>query len=209
MDGNEIRAREDAQSTTGPDEERFVGIRPEVDRVLRAVSKRLEDEITKEQGRAAEVMARLLDPVAVDEALNLAPGTVKSWLEGEAFVNRFAQERHRLVAYGTVDEDLGRILTPKQRAAARMRGLDMLSQIEVARALEVTDRTIRNWERNPAFRMYWDQLEHEEEKRRRTRRRRELDHLIEAREKALEVLVRALEEQGDRKVAVELLKLLK
>ena len=209
MEGNETRAREDAQSTTDPDDDRFVGIRPEVDRVLRAVRKQIGDEITKEQGRAAEVMARLLDPAAVDEALNLASGTVKSWLEAEAFVNRFAQERLQVVAYGTVDEDLGRILTPKQRAAARMRGLDMLSQIEVARALEVTDRTIRNWERNPAFRMYLDQLEHEEEKRRRTRRRRELDQLTEAKEKALEVLVRALEEEGDRKVAVELLKLRK
>ena len=56
-----------------------------------------------------------------------------------------------------------------------MRGRHGLSQIEVSRALEMTDRTIRNWETNPAFLMYLDQLEHDKEKRRRRRRRTELN----------------------------------
>ena len=207
MDGNETRAREDARWTADADDARFVGIRPEVDRILRVANGRIGDQITKEQDRAAQVMGRLLDAAAVDEALDLAPGTVRSWMDDEAFVKRVVEERHMVVVYRTADEDLGRILSPKQRAAARMRGLGMLSQIEVARALEVTDRTVRNWEKNPAFRMYQDQLEHEEEKRRRARRRMESDQLSEAKEKALVVLVRAVEEEGDRKAAVELLRL--
>jgi len=207
MEGNEIGVREDARWTTDPDDSRFIGIRSEVGRMLRAANEQVGDRITKEQNRAARAMAQLLDSAAVDEALDLAPGTVRSWMDGEAFVERVVEERRMVVLYRTADEDFGRLLSPKQRAAARMRGLDMLSQIEVARALEVTDRTIRNWERNAAFRLYQDQLEHEELRRRGERRNMEVDRLTEAREKALEVLVRAVEQEGDRKAALELLKL--
>ena len=88
-----------------------------------------------------------------------------------------------------------------------MRGLDGLSQTKVARALKVTDRTIRNWERHPAFSMYRDQLVKEEETRRSTRRRAQSDRLDDAKEKALAALVRGIEEEGDLKAAIELLKL--
>jgi len=209
MDGNEIGVTEDARWTTDPDDSRSIGIRPEVGRMLRAANERIGDQITNEQNRAAHAMARLLDAAAVDEALDLAPGTVRSWMDCEAFVKRVAEERRMVVVYRTADEDFGRLLSRKQRAAARMQGLDMLSQIEVARALEMTDRTIRNWERNPAFRMYQDQLEREEAQRRGKRRSMEADQLIEAKEKALKVLVRAVEEEGDRKAAIELLRLRK
>ncbi|MBA3630959.1 MAG: hypothetical protein H0W55_15045 [Actinobacteria bacterium] len=207
MDETEIGTREDARPTTDPDDDRFVGIRPEVQRILRATDERIGDQLTEEQERAARAMALLLDAAAVDRALDLAPGTVRSWMDCEAFVKRVVEQRRNVMLYRPADEDFGRLLNPKQRAAARLRGLDMMSQIEVARALEVTDRTIRNWERNAAFRLYQDQLEHEESRRRGERRNMEVDRLTEAREKALEVLVRAVEQEGDRKAALELLKL--
>jgi len=212
MDEIEIGTREDARPTTDADDDHFVGIRPEVQRILRATDEQIGDEqigdeLTDEQVRAARAMAQLLDAAAVDGALDLAPGTVKSWMDREAFVKQVVDRRRRVMTSRTVDEDFGRLLSPKQRAAASMRGLETLSQIDVARALEVTDRTIRNWERNPAFRLYQDQLEHEELRRRGERRNMEVDRLTEAREKALKVLVRAVEEEGDRKAAVEILRL--
>ncbi len=207
MDGREIRASGDARSTIEPDDGHFVGIRPEVDRVLRAVKERTGDHLIKEQDRAARAMARLLDAAAVDEALDLAPGTVKSWMDCEDFFRKVVEERHMVVVNRTPDVDFGRLLNSKQRAAARMRSLDRLSQIEVARTLVVTDRTIRNWEKNAAFRTYQDQLEHEEAQRLGERRSMEIDRLIEAKEKALRVLVRVVEEEGDRKTALELLRL--
>jgi DNA-binding XRE family transcriptional regulator len=206
VDGDQTGGTASERGSAEPDDVPFVGIRPEVDRVVRAADERIGGRITKEQDRAAQLMARLLDAEAVDEALDLVPGTLDSWMGDEAFVRRVAEDRCRVEVYRTPDEDLGRILSSKQRAAARMRGLEMLSQIEVARALEVTDRTIRNWEKNPAFRLYQDQLEAEEEKRRRARGRVESDLFSEGREKALKSLVRAVEE-GDQKAAVELLKL--
>ena len=212
MDEIEIGTSEDARPTSDPDDDHFVGIRPEVQRILRATDEQIGDveigdKLTDEQVRAARAMAQLLDAAAVDGALDLAPGTVKSWMDREAFVKQVVDRRRRVMTSRTVDEDFGRLLSPKQRAAASMRGLETLSQVDVARALEVSDRTIRNWERNPAFRLYRDQLEHEESRRRGERRNMEVDRLTEAREKALEVLVRAIEQEGDRKAAVEILRL--
>ena len=212
MDEDEIGTREDARPTTDPDDAHFVGIRPEVQRILRATDEQIEDvevgdELTDEQERAARAMAQLLDAAAVDGALDLAPGTVRAWMDCEAFANRVVEQRRTVVLHRTTVEDFGRLLSPIQRAAARMRGLDMMSQIDVARALEVSDRTIRNWERNPAFRLYQDQLEDEQNSRRGKSFSTETFRLFEAREKALKVLVRAVEEEGDRKAAVEILRL--
>ncbi len=126
-------------------------------------------------------MAQLLDAAAVDGALDLAPGTVKSWMDREAFANRVVEQRRTVMLHRTTVEDFGRLLSPKQRTAARMRGLETLSQIDVARALEVSDRTIRNWERNPAFSLYQDQLEHEQNSRRGKSYDTETVRLVEAR----------------------------
>lgn len=197
---------EGAISAPDADNPNFIGVGSEVARILDAVDEALVDASTKEQVAAARLMGKLLDAATVDRALDLPPGTVKGLMANEAFFEKVVDARQFFLTYRDPDQDLSRVLSPKQREAARMRALEGLSQVETADLLKVSDRTIRNWEKNPAFGIYQDQLVSAEQKQRIAKRREEADRFVAAREKALATLVRAVE-AGERKAAVEILRL--
>lgn len=184
----------------------FVGVRPEVEKILAAENEGSGSDLTRQQARAAQLMARLLDAASVDAVLALPRGTVKALMNEESFSDQVIRYRRLFVTNRSADEDFARILNPKQRAAARMRTLEMRSQAEVARALDVTPRSIRNWEKHPWYQMYQEQLEREQGKRRQMRAARHADRVFEAQDKALAVLERAVD-ADDRKAAVDVLRL--
>jgi transposase-like protein len=167
--------------------------------------------LTKEQGEAAHLLAVLKgDAERVDTVLELDPGTTGQWLATD--------ENFRRVAIGLFNEyypaedrmfEFSRILKPKQLEAAHLYYEQALTQAEVARRLKVTDRTLRNWAADPAFRAYGESLRRARNERltqeSQTREIEILERLGEQRKRAMKVVDGALS-GGDARVAIELLR---
>jgi hypothetical protein len=189
--------------------ESFVGIREDIRKVRAATAAALEGMLTAEQTEAASLVAELLDSALAGGVLDLPPGTVERWAEDPRFVKKAATDRYHSKWSQRPTKDFGRVLSPKQRAAARLLSLEFKSQTEVAVAVGVDPRTIRNWLRQPEFRRYQEQIEREAEAQasyeRAARQRAFEDRLGEERIKALNVMAKAIEE-GDLKAALDLLR---
>jgi hypothetical protein len=147
------------------DDVRFVGTRQEVERLQSRVREQVEEADTDRYQRAAELFARILECDAVDAVLELTPGTTRRWANEEEFVVHAAYYRARHEMHGAVEEDFGRALEPRQRAAARLLAVEHLTQTETAARVGVDRRTIFNWNRRPPFSMYKEQLESKERER--------------------------------------------
>jgi DNA-directed RNA polymerase specialized sigma24 family protein len=183
--------------------ERFVGVREEVRRLHSGVREEIEPEDTARYRRAAELFAETLDCDAVDSILELTPGTTRTWATEEAFMRRAVQVKVTAERFGTVAEELGRALDPRQREAARLLAVERRSQTDTAAQVGVDRRTIFNWLQRPVFTRYQQQLESEESARLTTEwraRRAEVEHgLQEIREISVKKY-RDLAEGGDPKV---------
>jgi hypothetical protein len=144
-----------------------------------------------------------LDCDAVDSALDLTPGTTRAWANEETFMRRAVNRKVAHETYGTVAQDLGRALEPRQREAARLLAVERLTRTETAARVGVDRRTIFNWLRRPVFTGYQQQLESEESARLTTEwraRRAEVEHgLQEIREISVKK-AKDLAEGGDPKV---------
>jgi predicted DNA-binding protein (UPF0251 family) len=62
-------------------------------------------------------------------------------------------------------EDPGAALEPRQREAARLLAVEKLTKTVTAGQVGVDRRTISNWYRKPAFRLYLEQVENEDRNR--------------------------------------------
>jgi hypothetical protein len=120
----------------------------------------------REQEVAAEQLASLLDPARVDLVLGLLPGTTKRWFDGnESFRNEVLMKHQWLAHKREPEIDYARALQPKQILAATLLAEGTKTQDEVAQEVGVTARTIRNWNCDPAFRMYVNQVAQREAER--------------------------------------------
>jgi hypothetical protein len=167
-------------------------------------------EVAPEQRQAAWLFAEGVGPGRIDRILGLPPGQVREWwIEDESFQHAarsaYFQRRDREAR----DVDFALALKPRQREAARLYFVELKAQVEVAAAVGVTARTIRNWLTDPAFQRYGEQLRVDAAEARRVEREaREAafhSRLDDQREMAQDVIEEALEE-GDRRVALALVR---
>jgi hypothetical protein len=196
-------------ATRGEQEHVSRGQPEAIGEILRKVDESLQSQLTTTQKKAAELMARILDPLQVDAILERSAGTVSAWVSSSTFLDCVAERRYFNERYDTPSSDFGRALSAKQRAVARALTLDGSSQVAAAATAGVDSRTIRNWLHQPAFVSYQDQLRREDEEAERARytdERLEFQRrLRDAESKALEAATKAIE-NGDLKVALELLR---
>lgn len=158
-----------------------------------------------EERLGAKLVAREIEFERIDQILELPSGqTEKWWEEDESFRSAarasFWGQRER-----SARPDPSKALKPKQLRAAEVYFVDASSQLETARIVGVSDRTIRNWLRDPVFVLYGEQLRKEradelsrerEEQQERTQAR----YLVQV-EKAQDVIDTKLEE-NDATVAL-------
>jgi hypothetical protein len=104
--------------------EPFVGIREDIRKVRAATAAALEGMLTAEQTEAASLMAELLDSALAGGVLDLPPGTVERWAEDPRFIKKAATDRYHSKWSQRPTKDFGRVLSPKQRAAARLLSLE-------------------------------------------------------------------------------------
>jgi hypothetical protein len=166
--------------------------------------------LTLEQKHAAQLLAELeFDVGRVEEILGLKKGQVEAWMDDEDFSRVFDGIYEELHPGAEEEFDFSKVLKPKQLEAAHLYFEQALTKVEVARRLQITDRTLWNWASDPAFQRYGNQL--------RKARDRLLSQELEAHEgllragiaerrrQALDVLGEALE-QKDLKAAMEVLR---
>ena len=164
-----------------------------------------------EQLDAAHLFAALEgDVTKVEAILGLEAGTVQVWWDEDTNFQEvavgIARDHYPEEPTGF---DFSLVLKPKQLDAARLYYEEALTQVEVALRVEVTDRTIRNWAADPAFRYYGMQLRRATEARLReeliAQDKQIVESLAQQRRLALGVLAEAIEGK-DVKVAIELLR---
>ncbi len=137
--------------------------------------------VTKEQKRAAELLAKILDSEAVDKICDLPAGQVRTWFhEDERFRSKVIESRASYETSKDPVSDLSAALSERQRRAAEMLATGRRTTVEVPRELEITDRTIRNWKKTPTFQIHLQALR-DGEAWRRDRARNESEELLRER----------------------------
>jgi predicted DNA-binding protein (UPF0251 family) len=168
------------------------------------------EHLSSEQVQAAELVGRLDgDFDRVDQLLGLEPGTAVKWFDTDADFARCTFAAYDNAHPGEKPVDCSKGLTPKQMNAAQLYFDEGLRQVDVAKKVGVTTRTLRNWAKDPVFQGYGEALRLAREARlRQERSASELrihEQLMELREDALNTLVAALRGR-DTKVAIEIVR---
>lgn len=168
------------------------------------------EHLSSEQVQAAELVGKLDgDSDRVDQLLGLEPGTAVKWFDTDADFARCTFAAYDNAHSGEKPVDYSKGLTPKQMNAAQLYFEEGLRQVDVAKKVGVTTRTLRNWAKDPVFQGYGDALRLAREARlgqeRSASELRIHEQLMELREDALNTLVAALRGR-DTKVAIEIVR---
>jgi hypothetical protein len=167
-------------------------------------------DIAPEKRQAAKLIAEAIDPSRIERMMRLPRGQLAAWWEDDEGFQRAAKASY----WERRDQDArvidyGQGLKPKQLEAATLYFVEGRQQIEVAKIVGVTDRTIRTWLKDAVFVRYGRQLARERADQRLRQRQDRDAALLERRdgqfERAQEVVDDALDE-GDRRVAVAILR---
>jgi hypothetical protein len=169
------------------------------------------ERLREDQVRAARFVGRFPDESdRIEQMMHLEAGTISKWLEEDThFASAVRLEFEEQEARRRTVVDFERVLTPTQVEAARLYYVEHSRQIEVARALKITDRTMRNWLDDPIFVEFGKFLRRRQEAMRNQERKEREDELRKAlRERwlrAFGVIDMALE-ADDVKTALELVR---
>jgi FixJ family two-component response regulator len=138
---------------------------------------------------------------------------VRIWLRtDERFATAVVTERVRFETQGDPVEDLAAALTERQVQAAEMLATGRHTTVQIARELNITDRTIRNWKKEPAFSLCLEELQ-TRERERRQRVKEEGEQLLHERIRTVALSAVNVAEgelkRGNGRAAAELLKVVK
>jgi hypothetical protein len=154
---------------------------------------------------AAKLAARGIDPDRIEQMMELPEEQVQEWWEGDKDFRRAAQASFWEQRERATRPDPTKALSPKQLKAAEAYFVEAGSQKEAAGAAGVSDRTIRNWLKDPVFVYYGEHLRRERTealaREREILERRTLGRYLAQVEKAFDVLEGRLKRR-DAKVAL-------
>jgi transposase-like protein len=167
--------------------------------------------LTGAQKLAARLLPALGAPEDVDTVLGLEKGTTARWGASEGFKAYTKEQRDVSVRFSVPSVDYSRVLDQPRAEAARALVLDGASQIEAARKVGVSDRSVRNWMKEEVFQLYVAQLRGQREREEAAERdamKRNIEVILsEGRVDAARMLV-GLAKGGDPKAIASLLKAL-
>lgn len=168
-------------------------------------------EMSQVQRTAAVELARLLHPARVDTVMHLPSGTVENWYRNErSFRCLVLDRRWEMEKKAPPRVDYAAALSPRQSKAADLLA-EGRTQKETADEIGFNVRTVRNWQRDPAFQQYRDQRHQKFQSDRRTKdalaEGADQAQMHELRALAIEVLTAELE-LGGVDSALTILKLL-
>jgi predicted DNA-binding protein (UPF0251 family) len=132
----------------------------------------------------------------------------RTWAQEEKFIHLAARHRVARERLQRAPEDAGSALEPRQREAARLLAVEKLTKTATAAQVGIDRRTISNWYREPAFRLYLEQVENEDRNRRnedwRARNAAVARDLQDVRELAVK-RAKKMAEEGDPKIIAQVL----
>jgi transposase len=161
-------------------------------------------KLPAEKRVAAKLVAAGVEEQRIDNMLKFPSGQIETWWANSEEFQRACRAAYWERRERSVTPDPTKGLTPKQLRAAEAYFVDAGSQKEVAAAIGVSDRTIRNWLQDPVFVFFGEQLRKErsdelardrEEQQRRTRTR----YLAQV-EKAQDIIDEKLDEKDPKVV---------
>jgi len=162
-------------------------------------------EMSADMRIAAKLAARGIEPDRIERMMDLPERQVELWWEGDRDFRRAAQASFWEERERAARPDPTKALSPKQLRAAEAYFVEAGSQKEAAEAAGVSDRTIRNWLKDPVFVYYGEHLRTERTealaREREILERRTLGRYLAQVENAFDVLEWRLK-RGDAKVAL-------
>lgn len=166
------------------------------------------EKLGTEQMRAALLVGELDgDFDRVDELMSFESGTTARWFDADEAFAECTMAAYSETHPKVVDYSKG--LSPKQLIAAQLLFSEGLRQIEVAKKVGVTTRTVRNWANDAVFQRYGEALSRDREARSQEERRasdlRIQEQLQALREDALKALAAAIKGR-DTRVAMEIVR---